>query len=77
MTDPDSTDQPEPRQARRRRSAARAPADVLDPGETPTGTPRSKSRLMPLVLIANGWIAAGTVAAILVIVFLIGLVFTH
>jgi hypothetical protein len=56
--------------------AVRAPADVLDPAEPPP-PPIGESRLAPAVLTANGWVAVAVLAVLLVIVFVIGVVFTR
>jgi len=56
--------------------AVRAPADVLDTGDAPRRAERA-SRLMPLALLANGWVAVGVLMGILVVVFVIGVVFTR
>ena len=58
--------------------AIRAPADVLEPPEPAVEPPpQRESRAVALLLSENGWIAIGALAAILVVVFLIGLRFTH
>ena len=58
--------------------AIRAPADVLEPSDPVTDPPPpAPSRMLHLVLAEEGWIAMGVLAAILVVVFLIGLRFTH
>ena len=58
--------------------AIRAPADVLEPSEpVAEPIPPAESRTLQMLLSEDGWIAMGVLAAILVVVFLIGLRFTH
>ena len=73
----DPADVPDDAAGRVELIAVRAPADVVDPVDVPSTRPRRESRLMPLVLMSDGWVAVGVLAAILVSLFLIGLAFTH
>ena len=59
--------------------AIRAPADVLEPADAVAepAPPPVESRTLTLLLSEDGWIAIGVLAAILVVLFLIGLRFTH
>lgn len=53
-----------------------APADVLEPTAEPP-LPRVESRLAPSLMRWEGWLAVGLVAAVLAVVFVIGLWFTR
>jgi len=57
--------------------AVRAPADVLDTVETPAQPPPAEGPALRVLLMRDGWIAIGVLAAVLAIVFVIGMVFTH
>ncbi|MFN2581272.1 MAG: hypothetical protein ABR498_00835 [Candidatus Dormibacteria bacterium] len=57
----------------------RPPADVLERAETPaTDTLETpESRTMQRLLAYNGWVAIGALIVVLVVVFVLGLRFTH
>jgi hypothetical protein len=59
--------------------AVRAPADVLDPGDhVPEPPPVEKpSRLLEAVSLADGWVAVGVLAAGLLVLFIVGMLFTR
>lgn len=58
--------------------ALRPPADVLEPAEpAPPPMERRESRLLAAVMIYDGWIAIAILAGLLVVVFVLGLWFTH
>ena len=56
----------------------RPPADVLEPAEpAPPPMARGESRLLAGLMIYDGWVAIATLAALLVVVFVLGLWFTR
>jgi hypothetical protein len=58
--------------------ALRPPADVLEPAEPPPPpVERGESRLLSAVMIYDGWVAIGSLAALLAVVFVLGLWLTH
>lgn len=58
--------------------AVRAPADVLEPAEAVISPPPQVERHLVQALLAyDGWAAIGVLAVVLVVIFLIGLRFTH
>jgi len=74
----DPADVPEDAAGRVELIAIRAPADVLDSGDAAPAPPAGPTGwLMPLVLLSNGWVAVGVLMALLVVVFVIGVVFTR
>ena len=58
--------------------ALRPPADVLEPAEpAPPPVERQESRVLSAVMIHDGWVAVGVLAAVLALVFALGLWLTH
>jgi hypothetical protein len=58
--------------------ALRPPADVLEPADpAPPPVERGESRLLAAVMIYDGWVAVAVLAALLVVVFVLGLWLTH
>jgi hypothetical protein len=58
--------------------AVRAPADVLDAGEAePEAAPSINPRTVAWLLSYQGWVAAGVLVAILLVLFIIGMKVTH
>ena len=58
----------------------RAPADVVDPADrpmAPDAPAQEPSRLVAILLSYDGWAAIGVVAAILLILFIIGMKLTR
>lgn len=58
--------------------ALRPPADVLEPAEpAPPPVERPESRVLSVVMSYDGWVAGATLAALLTVVFVLGLWLTH
>ena len=58
--------------------ALRPPADVLEPAEpAPPPVERAESRVLAALMIDDGWVAIGTMSALLAVVFVLGLWLTH
>lgn len=58
--------------------ALRPPADVLEPAEpAPPPLERRESRVLSATMIYDGWVAIGILAAVLTVVFILGLWLTH
>ncbi len=76
----DPADIPEDAEGRVEVLAVRAPADVVDPVDrpaSPEAPAQEPSRLVAILLTADGWAAIGVVAAVLLILFLIGMKLTR
>ena len=58
--------------------ALRPPADVLEPAEpAPPPVERRESRVLAAVMAYDGWVAIAILAALLVVVFVLGLWLTR
>ena len=58
--------------------ALRPPADVLEPAETlPPGVDRPEPRLLTRLMMEDGWVAIAGLAALLAVVFVLGLWLTR
>lgn len=76
----DPVDVPEDAAGRVEVLAVRAPADVFDPGDRPedeTAQPAAPSKLVETLLTADAWVAAGVVAGVVLVLFLIGMLLTR
>ena len=75
----DPADIPEDAEGRVEVLAVRAPADVVDPVDRPApeAPAQEPSRLVAILLTADGWAAIGVVAAVLLILFIIGMKLTR
>ena len=61
--------------------ALRPPVDVLEPAEPaeplPPPVERRENRVLSAVMVYDGWVAIAVLAALLTVVFVLGLWFTH
>jgi hypothetical protein len=73
----DPADIPEDAAGRVEVIAIRAPADVIDPGDVHDPPPPRPSRLVELALMRDSWPAVAVIVAVLVVVFVIGMVATR
>jgi len=77
----DPADIPEDASGRVEVLAVRAPADVYDPADRPpdesAAAPPAPSRAVELLLTADGWVAVGVVGALVLVLFLIGMLLTR
>lgn len=56
----------------------RPPADVLEPAEpAPPPVERRENRVLSAVMVHDGWVAIAVLAALLTVVFVLGLWLTH
>ncbi|MBV8445459.1 MAG: hypothetical protein JOZ92_06035, partial [Candidatus Dormibacteraeota bacterium] len=73
----DPADIPDDAEGRVEVIAIRAPADVIDPGEMLPQPPPLPSRFALTVMSYDGWPAMGVAAALLAVLFTLGMVLTH
>ena len=73
----DPADIPDDAEGRVEVIAIRAPADVIDPGEMLPQPPPLPSRFAFAVMSYDGWPAMGVAAALLAVLFTLGMVLTH